>query len=221
MPAPARHQCLHPDPFGRDLGCNGFAGTMPTIDESEHVCHRASPSTATRTLALPLQEIVEPLQDLLFALQKASKAALASLTLQASPFAFVADLSEGDTAAFFFARSCRWHWPATALAGVDTIAHSLTSGTNPLILYDRPPPTFNVISHILLHSTQTEHSNLDANKTIDNRREKAVLLGQEMGSQSSTSTPESSPLLTVSPVATSFATNPPCSFVLREAGLPL
>jgi len=78
-----------------------------------------------------------------------------------------------------------------------------------------------VISHILLHSTQTEHSNLDANKTIDNRGEKAVLLGQEMGSQSSTSTPESSPLLTVSPAATSFATNPPCSFVLREVGLPL
>jgi len=97
---------------------------------------------------LPLQELVEPLQDLLFALQKASKAALASSTLQASPFAFVADLSEVDTAAFFFARSCRWHWPATALDGVDTIAHSLTSGTHPLIIFDRPPSTFNVLAHI-------------------------------------------------------------------------
>ena len=28
-------------------------------------------------------------------------------------------------------------------------------------------------------------------------------------------------MLTASPAATSFATNPPCSFVLREAGLPL
>ena len=46
-------------------------------------------------------------------------------------------------------------------------------------------------------------------------------LGQEMGSQTSTSTPGSSPLLTASHGATSFATNPLCSFVLREAGLPL
>ena len=46
-------------------------------------------------------------------------------------------------------------------------------------------------------------------------------LGQEMGSQTSTSTPGSSPLLTASHGATSFATNPPCSFVLREARLPL
>jgi len=97
---------------------------------------------------LPLQEIVEPLQDLLFALQKASKAALASSTLQASTFAFVADLSEVDTAALFFARSCRRHWPATALDGVDTIAHSLTSGNHPLIIFDRPPSTFNVLAHI-------------------------------------------------------------------------
>jgi len=65
---------------------------------------------------------------------------------------------------------------------------------------------------------------LDANKTIDNCREKAVLLGQEMGGPTSTSTPESSPLPTASsatPLLSLFAIDLPCSRVVREARLPL
>mmetsp|Transcript_101626 Transcript_101626/g.163863 ORF Transcript_101626/g.163863 Transcript_101626/m.163863 type:complete len:237 (-) Transcript_101626:162-872(-) len=147
----SRHQCLHPrgtnactpillgvilDAIVSQARCQQFM-TMSAYA----ICSCISINGDQAELALPLQEIVEPLQDLLFALQKASKAALASSTLQASTFAFVGDLSEVDTAAFFFARSCRWHWPATALDGVDTIAHSLISGTHPLIFFDRPPST--------------------------------------------------------------------------------
>jgi len=56
-----------------------------------------------------------------------------------SPFAFE-NAPEVDTAAFLFARSCQWQWPATVLTEVDAIANSLTSSTHSLAFCDRPPP---------------------------------------------------------------------------------
>jgi len=72
--------------YGYYLGCDCFAGTLPAFEEHEHICRWLGlfPSQCDllngdeNELALPLLEIIEPLQHPFSELHKARRHTLAS-----------------------------------------------------------------------------------------------------------------------------------------------
>jgi len=158
-------------------------------------------------LALPLLEIIEPLQHPFSELQKARRDALASSSLEHDKRHASSSPTFPKLTQPFSYLPITVNCSGQPLLSPESTPLPTASPLASIVL----PLLLNLRAHISLHSTQTIDSNFVATKTINNSHEEAVL-GKDMGSPTSTSTLVSIPLPTVSlqaPILSPFAMYPP------------